>query len=359
MRSGEWRIPERRVRAEDVRKLLNTLYVTTQGAYLARNGETVEVRVGDETRLALPIHTIEGIICFGRISCSPFLLGLCAERGVALSWLTEHGRFLARVTGPVSGNVLLRRRQYRAADIEDEASAIAGNCVAAKIANARIVLQRGARERGSDAPEALRGAVDELTPMAGRVLAARSRDTIRGLEGDAARTYFGAFDGLVVEDKESFFFRERSRRPPLDNVNALLSFAYALLTHDVVGALESVGLDPQVGFLHTERPGRPSLALDLMEELRPVLADRFVVSLVNRRQVRANGFTRTESGAVTMDDETRREVLVAWQKRKLDEIVHPFLEEKVAMGLLPYVQSLLLARHLRGDLDDYPPFFWR
>ncbi len=359
MRSGEWAIPIGRARAEDVRKLLNTLYVTTQGSYLAKDGETVAVRVKDETRLALPIHTIEGIVCFGQVSCSPFLLGLCAERGVGLSWLTEHGRFLARMTGPVSGHVLLRRRQYRAADIEEEAASIAGNCVAAKIANARIVLQRGAREGEGSVPETLRSAADELAPMAERALAAGNRDRIRGVEGDAARTYFGAFDALVVEDKECFFLRERSRRPPLDNVNALLSFVYTLLTHDVVGALESVGLDPQVGFLHTERPGRPSLALDLMEELRPVLADRLVVTLINRRQVRAKGFTRTESGAVTMDDETRREVLVAWQKRKLDEIVHPFLEEKIAMGLLPYVQALLLARHLRGDLKEYPPYFWR
>jgi CRISPR-associated protein Cas1 len=346
-------------RRSDVRKLLNTLYVTTQGAYLAKDGETVAVRTDGEVRLALPIHTLEGIICFGQVSCSPFLLGHCAEHGVSVSWLTEHGRFLARAVGPVSGNVLLRRRQYRAADDEVQASGIARNIVAAKVANARSFLLRGAREREGDGATALRQAGERMAPIAERALKANDREQVRGIEGDAARAYFSAFNHMITEDKVSFTFRERSRRPPLDRVNALLSFIYTLLMHDLVGALESVGLDPQVGYLHTERPGRPSLALDLMEEFRAVVADRFVVALINRKQVRAGGFAVTDTGAVEMEAATRKDVLSAWQRRKADEIMHPFLNEKIAVGLLPYAQALLLSRYLRGDVPEYPPYLWK
>lgn len=341
--------------------LLNTLYVTTQGAWLGQDGDTVAVRVEKETKLRVPIHTLEGIVCFGHVNCSPFLMGMCAERGVALSFVTEHGRFLARVQGPVAGNVLLRRKQYRISDDESASAAVARAVVLAKVSNCRIVILRGARERAEgdganaldDAALRLRRILEELSRPGGTV------DEIRGHEGDGARTYFEVFDHLILSEKEQFFFRGRSRRPPLDNMNALLSFLYTLLTHDMVGALETVGLDPAVGYLHKERPGRPSLALDLVEELRPILADRLALTLVNRQQIWAEGFRRLETGAVTMDEETRKQVLVAWQKRKQEEIVHPFLGERLPLGLVPYVQAMLLARHLRGDLDGYPCFFWK
>lgn len=308
----------------------------------------------------MPVHTISGIVCFGQVSCSPFLMDLCAESGVGISFLTEHGRFLARVQGPVSGNVLLRRKQYRVSDDGAASAAIAKATVLAKISNCRTVLLRGARERDQDAAAALlEAAALRLRHILDDLPRQDSVDRIRGYEGDAARTYFGVFDQLILAAKQDFFFRERSRRPPLDNTNALLSFLYTLLTHDTASALETVGLDPAVGYLHRERPGRPSLALDLVEELRPVLADRLALTLINRQQISANGFRRLESGAVIMDDDTRKTVLIAWQKRKQEEIVHPFLGERVALGLVPYVQATLLARHLRGDLDGYPCFFWK
>jgi CRISPR-associated protein Cas1 len=287
-------------------------------------------------------------------------MGLCAERGVALSFLTESGRFLARVQGPVSGNVLLRREQYRRADAGIESSEIARYVVIAKVANCRTVLLRAAREK----PEAagrpdLERAGQRLGQLVDELQKPMALDTVRGHEGDAARVYFRAFDHLITESKDSFFFRERSRRPPLDNINALLSFLYTLLTHDVAAALEGVGLDPAVGFLHRDRPGRPSLALDLVEELRPVVADRLALSMINRRQITGGGFRTTESGAVEMDEATRKQVLVAYQKRKQEEILHPFLKERIAFGIVPHAQAMLLARHLRGDLEGYPSFLWR
>jgi CRISPR-associated protein Cas1 len=343
-----------------MRKLLNTLYVTTQGAYVARDGETLAVRVEREERLRVPIHTLSSLVCFGTVGVSPPAMGLCAESGVAVSFLTEHGHFLARVQGPVNGNVLLRREQYRRADDEAGSAAIARAVVMAKVANSRSVLLRGARERAeaAGAAEMLRAA-ERLAQALGELPVAESVDRVRGFEGDAARAYFGAFDHLIEVSKDRFFFRERSRRPPLDNMNALLSFLYTLLVHDVRAALETVGLDPAVGFLHRDRPGRPGLALDLMEELRPLLGERLALTLVNRQQVRAEGFVKSESGGVTMDDATRKAVLVAYQARKQDELAHPFLDEKMPVGMIAYAQALLLARHLRGDLDAYPPFFWR
>jgi CRISPR-associated protein Cas1 len=256
----------------------------------------------------------------------------------------------------VHGNVLLRREQYRRADDEAASAEIARAVLLAKVANCRTALLRAAREHPAPA---LDRAAAELGASLGALQNATSLDGLRGIEGDAARAYFAVFDTLILQQKEAFFFRERSRRPPLDNVNALLSFFYVLLAHDVASALETVGLDPAVGFLHRDRPGRASLALDLMEELRPVLADRLALTLINRRQVGPSGFTRTESGGVAMNDATRKEVLLAWQTRKQEEIVHPFLDEKIPLGLIPYAQALLLARHLRGDLDAYPSFFWR
>jgi CRISPR-associated protein Cas1 len=346
-----------------MRHLLNTLYVTTQGAYLSREGETVLVRVDQEAKLRVPIHTLGGIVCFGQVSCSPPLMALCGERNVAISFLSEHGRFYARVQGPVSGNVLLRREQYRRADSEAFSAKIAQSVVVAKIANCRTVLLRAIRDHAENpqvpALEAAGVRLARLLDDPALRGQAVGLDAVRGLEGDAARTYFDVFDHLITAQKEDFFFRERSRRPPLDNLNALLSFFYTLLVHDVTAALETVGLDPAVGYLHRDRPGRPSLALDLMEEFRPVLADRLALSLVNRQQIRGKGFKKTETGAVLMDDTTRKEVLVAYQKRKQEEIQHPFLGEKVEVGLLPFVQAMLLARYLRGDLDGYPPFFWK
>jgi CRISPR-associated protein Cas1 len=338
----------------------NTLYVTTAGAYLAKEGDSVAVRVEKETLLRIPIHNLEGIVCFGRVGASPLLLGLCGERGVAVSFLTANGRFLARVQGPVSGNVLLRREQYRRAEAPQASAAIARPILAAKVANSRTVLLRALRDRPqSPGADALRTAAASLSQHLGSLQQELPLDTLRGIEGAAARAYFEAFDNLIAQQKESFFFRERSRRPPLDNVNALLSFLYTLLCHDVQAALEATGLDPAVGFLHRDRPGRPSLALDLMEELRAYLADRLALSLINLQQIRGEGFTRSESGGVTMDEATRKTVLVAYQKRKEEEVVHPFLGEKTTLGLLPHLQAALLARFLRGDLDGYPSFFWK
>ncbi len=337
-----------------MKKLLNTLYVSTQGIYLHQEGETVVASLNREPKLRLPIHTLSGIVCFGQVACSPPLLGLCGERGVHVSFLSEHGRFLARVTGSVSGNVLLRREQMRRADSPVAACGIARSFVLGKLANSRTVLQRAIRDHGGT-PE-MEKAVDAIADAIRRVRTAEDLDVLRGMEGEAANHYFGAFDWMIVAQRDCFRMRARSRRPPLDPINALLSFLYTLLTHDCEAALEGVGLDPQVGYLHALRPGRPSLALDLMEEFRAMLADRVALSLINLNQVAGKGFKTSESGAVVMDDDTRKTVLQAWQKKKQETVQHPFLDETVEIGLLPHVQALLLARHLRGDLDVYPPF---
>lgn len=343
-----------------MKKLLNTLYVTTQGAYLSKEGETVLVSVEKEKRLQVPLHTLGGIVCFGRVSCSPFLMGFCAENNVGMSFLSENGRFLARVQGPVSGNVLLRREQYRRADSPDFSASIARSFIIGKIANSRTVLQRVLRDHGSKiAQSEVEDVVSLLARSLRRIETTKSLDTLRGIEGETARNYFGVFDHLITNQKSHFRFQGRNRRPPLDNINCLLSFLYTLLLHDIRSALEGVGLDPAVGFLHRDRPGRPGLALDLMEEFRPFLADRLALSLVNLGQVNGKGFAKSETGGVTMNDATRKEVIVAYQKRKQDEIQHPFLGEKVAIGILFHVQALLLARYLRGDIDGYPPFAWR
>lgn len=340
--------------------LLNTLYVTTEGAYLARRRETVCVRVDGQVKAQFPVHVLEGIVCFGRVGFSSKLLELCARQGVPMSVLNDAGRFVARVQGPTSGNVLLRRTQYRLADNLDQAARIARAIVIGKIANGRNVLLRGAREQ-SDGPAAdrLRGAAQALSDVFQRLTADLPLDLVRGCEGEAASAYFAVFDDLITAQKDAFCFKRRTRRPPLDPVNALLSFIYTLLVHDVAGAVEAVGLDPQVGFLHRDRPGRPSLALDLMEELRPILADRLALSMINRRQVSAESFRITESGAVWMNDAARKDVLVAYQTRKQEVIKHPILNEEIQLGLLPHVQALLLSRHIRGDLDGYPPFLWK
>ena len=343
-----------------MRKLLNTLYVTSQGSYLHQEGETVVVEREKQKVLQIPIHTIGGIVCFGNVLCSPFLLGFCAERDVAVSFLSEHGRFLAGVRGPVSGNVLLRRQQYRMADEEEKTRGIAANVVTGKLANCRLVMNRTVRDHAAKVNgEALREASEKISKIMERINRAAGTDEVRGFEGQAAAEYFRVFDHLIVDQKEDFVFTERNRRPPLDEVNALLSFVYTLLAHDVRSALETVGLDPAVGFLHRDRPGRPGLALDIMEEFRPVIADRLVLSLINRRQLGKKGFTKAANGAVTMDDETRKTVLAEYQSRKQDEVYHPYIEEAVPIGLLFFIQANLMARYIRGDIDGYPPFFWR
>lgn len=339
---------------------LNTLFVTTQGAYLGRESETIVVRVEDEVRMRVPVLTLGGVVCFGRVSMSPSAMGLCAERNVAISFLTEHGRFLARVQGPTSGNVLLRREQYRLSDDETAATTITRYIVAAKIANSRLVLQRSLRDRtGDSGRDELESAISHLMGLLRQLEFTPSLDGCRGIEGAAARAYFAVFDHLITQQKEDFAFAERSRRPPLDPVNALLSFVYTLLVHDIRGALESVGLDPAVGFLHRQRPGRPSLALDVMEEFRAWFADRLVLSMINLKQLSAASFVKTETGAVSMTDEARKTVLVTYQKRKQEEVLHPFLGEKTTVGLLPHLQAIVLARHLRGDIKDYPPIVWK
>jgi CRISPR-associated protein Cas1 len=343
-----------------MKKHANTLFVTTQGAYLAVEGTNVLVRVKKETRLRVPLHNLGGIVCFGNVGCSPFLMGACGKAGVSLAFLSANGRFLARVLGKQSGNVLLRRAQHNKTADPEATAGFARNIISAKIANARSVLQRGARDHGERVVAALiEASVAYLADLLRQLQQPMPLDVARGKEGEAARSYFVAFDQLVVQQKADFFFHERSRRPPLDNMNALLSFLYSLLTNDVASACESVGLDPQMGFLHTDRSGRASLALDLMEEFRPMIADRLALSLVNRQQVESKGFKKTETGGVEMDDSTRKTLLVAYQKRKDEEIFHPFLKEKITVGLLPFVQARLLARWLRGELDAYPPFFWK
>jgi CRISPR-associated protein Cas1 len=287
-------------------------------------------------------------------------MGFCAENKVAVSFLTEYGRFLASVQGEISGNVLLRREQYRRADDMKCSSEITKSILMGKISNCRTVLQRSLRDHEDKVnAEEIAKASSRLAFSIDQIPKTDNLDILRGIEGEAANTYFGVFDHLIVAQKDDFKFKDRNRRPPLDEVNCLLSFIYTLLMHDVRSALETVGLDSCVGFLHRDRPGRPGLALDIMEEFRPFLADRLTLSLINREQVRKKGFKKSESGAVVMDDDTRKELLVAYQKRKQEEIEHPYLKETVPVGLLPYIQALLLARHLRGDIDGYPVFIWK
>ncbi len=342
-----------------MKKLLNTLYITSPDAYLALDGETILIKKDDTVSTRLPLHNLENIICFGYRGTSPALMGACAQHNIGLCFLSPSGRFLARVNGKVRGNVLLRKKQYMISEDEANSVRIAASFLMGKISNCRKVLDRAVRDHSmlvdvnklTETSQALKEymrAVQKCTTI----------NELMGFEGSAAKLYFGVFDQLILQQKDAFYFNERSRRPPLDNTNTLLSFLYTLLTYEVASALETVGLDPYVGFLHRDRPGRPSLALDLMEELRPVFADRLALSMINRKQISSRGFIQKESGGILMDDETRKKVLTVWQERKQEQITHPFLKEKIMFGLVPYVQALLLARFLRGDLDAYPPFFW-
>ncbi len=341
-------------------QILNTLYVMTQGAYLHLDHETLKVELEGATQLQVPLHHLGGVVCLGDVLVSPALMHRCGEDGRSLVFLDRTGHFKARVEGPVAGNVLLRRAQHLALSDGTRPVSIARNLVAGKIQNARQVLLRGSRETtnpddASQLEEATRWLAGALT----RLESAQELDVIRGVEGDAARTYFGVFDRMVKEDREAFRLDGRSRRPPRDRMNALLSFLYALLLTDCVAGAEGVGLDPQVGSLHALRPGRPALGLDLMEELRAVLADRVALTLVNRRQVSRKDFEERPGGAVHLNEPGRKEVVVAYQKRKQDEVYHPVVDQKVPLGLVPHVQARLLARHLRGDLEEYPPFLYR
>jgi CRISPR-associated protein Cas1 len=342
-----------------MRKLLNVLYVTTPESYLALEGDNIVILADGTEKFRIPLHNIEGIVCFGYMGASPALMGYCADRCIGLSFVTPGGRFLARVTGGTYGNVLLRKKQYRLADQEADCVPVAVNCITGKILNARFLLQRGIRDHGGKLDiNFLKETSAALKKGAGNLQKCTSLEEIRGIEGDCAKRYFCALDQLILQQKDVFYLSGRSKRPPLDHMNALLSFLYTLLAHDVQSALETVGLDPYVGFLHRDRPGRASLALDLMEELRPFLADRLALSLVNRKQISEKGFSVKESGGILMDDETRKNVITAWQSRKQEKTTHPFLNEKIEIGLVPYAQSLLLARHLRGDIEAYPPFIW-
>lgn len=341
-----------------VRTHLNTLFVTTEDTYLSKEGEAVVVKQGDTKPLRVPIHMLNGIVFMVPPKLSPYLMALCAERNVSVSFLEASGRFLGRVEGRMSGNVLLRKSQFRVAEAPEQALDYARSFVRAKIHNCRVVLNRAVRDHG-DKTGAVQAAAEHLAGCLKRSGAASEVDTLRGIEGEAARHYFTVFPSLVRTADPGIEMNGRNRRPPRDPVNALLSFAYVLLALDTRAACETVGLDPQVGYLHADRPGRVSLALDLAEEFRPVISDRVVLSLLNRQQITGDDFEREEGGAVRLKKAARKTFIVEYQKRKQEELKHPFLGDKVTLGLAPLLQARLLARALRGDTDGYPPFLWR
>ncbi len=343
-----------------MKKLLNTLYVMTESCYLTLDGENVVIRDEEQTLGRFPLHTLEHIICFTYKGASPALMGACAERKIGMSFFSPQGKFLARVSGKEYGNVLLRKEQYRISDSETKSLVYARNMITGKIFNCRWSIERTLRDHAYrvDA-EKLKHISNVLYDTLPKVDKVSTPDELRGIEGKAAEQYFSVFDGMILNQKEDFAFTTRNRRPPLDNINAVLSFAYTLLASDCANALSSVGLDPYMGFMHGDRPGRNSLALDLMEELRPILADRFILTLVNTRVIQAKHFEKQKGYAVLLNDEGRKVFLNAWQNHKKETITHPFLKEKIGWGLVPYVQALLLARTIRGDMEEYPPFLWK
>ena len=343
-----------------MRHLLNTLFITSEDAYLSLEGENVVVNREKAVVGRFPLHNLAMIVSFSYAGASPALMGACAERDIGLAFCTPRGRFLARASGISRGNVLLRRAQYRYADDPTESCRIARSMIFGKVHNARWSMERTRWDHQMRInEEAFQTACSIHKELLPQILEVSDLESLRGLEGAAANAYFGVFDDMILRQKEDFFFRGRNRRPPLDNVNAMLSFTYSLLANDCASALESVGLDAYVGFLHRDRPGRTSLALDLMEELRPCMADRFVLTVINNRVLSGEDFEKSESGAVYLTDDGRRKFLKQWQERKQETITHPYLEEKLPWGLVPYIQALLLARYLRGDLDGYPPFLWK
>lgn len=343
-----------------MKKLLNTLYVTSEKSYLSLDGENIVI-YEDKTELGrLPLHNLEGIVCFGYRGTSPALMGACAERNISLCYMTPQGKFLARVSGRIRGNVILREQQYASSKDERISLDIARNCILGKVYNARWVLERALRDHPMQIDaDRVKAASGQLKESLERIRNSQSKDQLRGYEGEAASIYFGVFDELILQQKKDFVFAGRNKRPPLDNVNAMLSFVYTLLTNTITSALECVGLDPCVGYFHTERPGRASLSLDLIEEFRAVMADRFVLSLINKKIVTDKNFTKKENGAVLMDVDLRKKLLTEWQNKKKEVITHPYLGEKVEWGMVPFVQAMLLARYLRGDLDAYPVFMWK
>lgn len=343
-----------------MKKLLNTLYVTSENSYLSLDGENIVIYEEKVELGRVPMHNLEGIVSFGYRGTSPALMGACAEKNISLCYMTPQGKFLARVTGRTRGNVILREQQYASSKNDTMALEIAKNCILGKVYNARWVLERTIRDHGMQIDvERVQRASDLLKNSLIAIRGSTSKDELRGYEGEAASIYFSVFDEMILQQKKDFAFERRSKRPPLNKMNAMLSFVYTLLTNMETSALESVGLDPYVGYLHTERPGRASLALDMMEELRSVLADRFVLSLVNKRMITSKNFTQKENGAILLDNDGRKMILTEWQNRKKETITHPFLQEKVEWGMVPYVQAMLLARFLRGDLDGYPAFLWK
>lgn len=343
-----------------MRRLLNTIYVTTPDAYLALKGENIAIMKDDETIGRVPLHNLEAICTFGHQGASPALMAACVERNIAIVFLTSSGRFRARVIGPSNGNVVLRKTQYRISDDEEKSAIIARYFLVGKLYNAKWTLERMTRDHALRINvEKFKSVSVHLTESMKQLMTIDDLEVLRGVEGNAASAYFSLMDDMILQQKKDFFFKGRNRRPPLDNVNALLSFAYSLLSSEVGAALEGVGLDAYVGFLHRDRPGRMSLALDMMEELRCVYADRFVLSAINLKQVQASDFLKKESGAVLMKDDARKRILQLWKDKKEEKITHPFLKEKISWGLVPHAQALLLARFIRGDIDAYPPFLWK
>lgn len=343
-----------------MKKLLNTLYVTSADNYLSLDGENIVISDYDEEIARLPLHNLEAIVSFGYRGVSPALMGACAEKQIPLSFLSPQGKFLARVTGKVKGNVVLRKRQYEVSHEEKICLQISCNCILGKVYNSRWVLERAVRDHELQINvERVKRSSGFLKRSLESVRKCKEMAQLRGYEGEAASVYFGVLNELILQQKKDFVFSGRNKRPPLDNVNAMLSFAYSLLTGMTTSALETVGLDPYVGFMHTDRPGRVSLALDLIEELRPVLADRFVLTLINKKMITGKDFTKKEDGAVLMGDSARKLFLTEWQNKKKELITHPYLEEKIEWGMVPFAQAMLLARCLRGDIEDYPPFFWK
>lgn len=345
-----------------MKKHLNTLYITSDKAFLRKERETFIVELTDEEgnsskAFQAPIHSIENIVCFGFKALTPQLMAFCAENNVGISYLTEQGKFLARVYGAQKGNVLLRKAQYAISENEFESLKIARNIIAAKVSNYRHILQRHQRNHPDNSSDAVNQAIEKLGSRLRNIQNSQSLDELRGYEGECANQYFSVLSDLITSQKDDFKFERRTKRPPLDPANALLSFLYAILANDVRSSLETVGLDPQVGFLHQLRSGRPSLALDLMEEFRAYLGDRVMLNLINLKQINKKDFEVRESGEVRMSDNARKELLTSYQKRKQEEITHPFLGEKMTIGLLPHIQAQLLARYIRGDIENYPPFY--
>ncbi len=343
-----------------MRKLLNTLYVMTDSCYLTLDGENIVIQNGEKTLARFPLHTLENIICFTYKGATPALMGACAERKIGMSFFSPRGAFLARVVGKEYGNVLLRKEQYRISDDDTRSVAYAKNMIVGKVYNSRWSIERTLRDHAYrvDA-EKLKQISNILYETLPKLDSASGLDELRGIEGKAAEQYFSVLNDMILNQKEEFAFTRRNRRPPLDNINAVLSFAYTVLAGDCANALSSVGLDPYVGFMHGDRPGRTSLALDLMEELRPVLADRFILTLINTKAIQAAHFERQKDNAVFLSDDGRKVFFNAWQNHKKETITHPYLKEKIEWGLVPYVQALLLARTIRGDIDEYPPFLWK